>query len=616
MVPGLFIAQHAGGGKAEQIFLRGFDCDHGTDFASYVDGIPVNMVSHAHGQGYADLHFVIPETVEEMDVYKGPYYAKFGDLETSGAADFKTYNILNQNEIKLEYGQFDTYRVMAMINLLNDSTHLFSKLKENLYVAGEYRFTNGYFSNPEDFSKFNGLIKYYGQLTDKTTMSFSASLFTSKWNASGQIPTRAVSEGIIAPFGSLDPSEGGQTNRENINLIFDHYYDADHHLQNQFYYVHYNFNLYSDFTYFLVDTVHGDEINQRDKRNLFGYKSTYDLNSNLFGLKSFTSISAGFRYDNAHVSLIHDEKRVALDTFVDGQLNQLNAFSYIDENLLITPKFRINPGLRFDFFNFNFANTTHPDSSGNVTKALVSPKLNFIYDVAPEVQLYLKTGYGFHSNDARAIIINHVDHIDDNIVPRALGADVGTIFKPMPKMIINFALWTFYMQNELVYNGDDGTVSPIGATMRRGADLSVRYEFYTHLFFDADINYSYGRRLNVPSDSVYIPLAPILTSIAGITYKAASGINGSLRSRYLSDRPANEAWSRTATGYFLMDASLNYTRKQWEVGIAVENIFNIYWKEAEFDTQSRLKGEEVPVTQIDYTPGTPRSFRGHVSFFF
>jgi len=616
LVPGLFIAQHAGGGKAEQIFIRGFDCDHGTDFASYVDGIPVNMVSHAHGQGYSDLHFVIPETIEEMDVYKGSYYAKFGDLETTGAADFKTYNILNQNEIKLEYGQFDTYRVMAMINLLNDKTHLFSKLKENLYVAGEYRFTNGYFTSPEDFSKFNGLIKYYGQLTDKTTMTFSASAFTSKWNASGQIPVRAVTEGIIGPYGSLDPSEGGQTNRENVNLFFDHYYDADHHIRNQFYYSHYDFNLYSDFTYFLVDTVHGDEINQKDKRDLFGYNGSYDLNSKLFGFNSSTTFGAGFRYDNAHISLIHDEKRVALDTFVDGRLNQLNTFAYVDENIFITPKFRINPGLRFDFFNFNFQNNTHPDSSGDMTKALVSPKLNFIYDVAPDLQLYLKGGYGFHSNDSRAIIINHVDNINDNIVPRSIGSDLGTFFKPAPNTIINFALWINYMQNELVYNGDDGTVTPIGATLRRGADLSIRYEFYRHFYFDADVNYSYGRRLHVPSDSVYIPLAPILTSIAGITYKAPSGINGGLRYRYLSDRPANEAWSRTATGYFLMDASLNYTRKQWEIGVSVENIFNIYWKEAEFDTESRLKGEEVPVTQIDYTPGTPRIIKGHMTLFF
>jgi len=152
--------------------------------------------------------------------------------------------------------------------------------------------------------------------------------------------------------------------------------------------------------------------------------------------------------------------------------------------------------------------------------------------------------------------------------------------------------------------------------LRRGADLSIRYEFYRHFYFDADVNYSYGRRLHVQSDSVYIPLAPIVTSIAGITYKAPSGINGSLRSRYLGDRPANEAWSRTATGYFLMDASLNYTRKQWEIGISVENIFNIYWKEAEFDIESRLKGEEVPVTQIDYTQGTPRSIKGHVTLFF
>jgi len=616
LVPGLFIAQHAGGGKAEQIFLRGFDCDHGTDFASYVDGIPVNIVSHAHGQGYSDLHFVIPETVKELDVYKGPYYAKFGDLATSGAADFKTYNFLDRNEIRLEYGQFNTFRALVMLNLLNDNQHIFSGLKENFYVASEYRYTDSYFDNPQHFWRYNGLLKYYGQLTNKTTVTFSASAFSSQWNASGQIPERAVAEGVISKFGSLDPSEGGQTDRINVNLIFDHNYDEDHRIKNQFYYTRYDFNLYSDFTFFLVDTVHGDEVNQRDHRNLFGYNSTYDLNAKIFGLNTKTTFGVGVRYDNAEVSLIHDEKRVALDTFVDGRLNQLNAFSYVDENIFVMSRFRINPGLRFDFFNFNFQNHTHPDSSGDVVQARISPKLNFFYDVNPDFQIYLKTGYGFHSNDARAIIINHIDNINDNILPRAIGSDIGTLFKPFPNVIVNVSVWALYLQNELVYNGDDGTVSSIGATFRKGADFGIRYEFFKHFYFDADVNYSYGRRLNVPSDSVYIPLAPIVTSIAGISYKSPTGFNASVRYRYLSDRPANEAWSRTATGYFIWDGLISYTFKRWEIGLSVENILNVYWKEAQFDTETRLKGETVPVTQIDYTPGTPRSMKAYVTFYF
>jgi len=616
LVPGLFIAQHAGGGKAEQIFLRGFDCDHGTDFASYVDGIPVNMVSHAHGQGYADLHFVIPETVKEMDVYKGPYEARFGDLATSGAAEFKTFNVLDHNEIKLEYGQFNTYRALLMVNLLGTNSHIFSELQESLYLATEYRYTDSYFDNPQHFSRYNALLKYYGQLTDKTVMTFSASGFSSKWDASGQIPERAVAEGVISRFGSIDPSEGGQTDRVNINLQFDHNYDPDHRIRNQFYYSRYDFNLYSDFTFFLVDSVHGDEVNQVDHRNLFGYNGSYDLKSKIFGLDTKTTIGYGARYDNANVSLIHDQARVALDTFVNGKLNQLNAFSYLDENIFITPKFRINPGLRFDFFNFNFQNHTHPDSSGDVIKTRISPKLNFFYDLNNNVEFYIKSGYGFHSNDARAIIINRVDNINDNVLPRAFGSDMGTLFKPFSNVIINFNVWILSLENELVYNGDDGTVSSIGPTFRKGADLGIRYEFYKNFFLDADLNYSYGRRLNVPSDSIYIPLAPIITSTGGVSYKSKSGISAGVRYRYLGDRPANEAWSRTATGYFIWDGMISYKFKSWEVGLSIENIANLYWKEAQFDTETRLKGETSPVTQIDYTPGTPRSIKGHVAFYF
>ncbi|MBC7865198.1 MAG: TonB-dependent receptor, partial [Bacteroidia bacterium] len=203
LVPGLFIAQHAGGGKAEQIFLRGFDVDHGTDFFVSIDGIPVNMVSHAHGHGYADFHFVIPETVEKLQVYKGPYAAKFGDFATSGAGEFTTKNDISKSLIKLEYGQFDTYRAVAVIDVLRGK-HIFSKQKENAYIAAEYNFTNAYFQSPQNFKRINVFAKYSGVISEKNFLSFSASTFLSSWNASGQIPDRAVKEGMINRFGSID----------------------------------------------------------------------------------------------------------------------------------------------------------------------------------------------------------------------------------------------------------------------------------------------------------------------------------------------------------------------------------------------------------------------------
>ena len=214
LVPGLFIGQHAGGGKAEQLFLRGFDLDHGTDIRLSVDGMPVNMVSHAHGQGYADLHFVIPELVQGVDFGKGPYNAEQGNLATAGWVNFRTRTALDSSFAKLEAGQYDTYRAVVGVDLLGAQ----GRAKEqSAYVASEYSFSNGYFDNPQHFNRLNLVGKYHGHLTPNSRLTLTGSTFYSKWNHSGQIPDRAVEQGLIGWFGSVDPSEGGETSRSNFN---------------------------------------------------------------------------------------------------------------------------------------------------------------------------------------------------------------------------------------------------------------------------------------------------------------------------------------------------------------------------------------------------------------
>ncbi|MCY7362698.1 MAG: TonB-dependent receptor plug domain-containing protein, partial [Ignavibacteria bacterium] len=216
LVPGLFIAQHAGGGKAEQIFLRGFDIDHGTDINIMVDGMPVNMVSHAHGQGYADLHFMIPETIENFSVYKGPYYSKFGDLGTSGSVNFSTLNSVQKNTAEIDIGKFNSYRGVLILNILAKNGFLKTNKSENLYIASEYAYSDGYFEAKQNYNRFNIFGKYYGLLSKNTILSMTASTFQSKWDASGQIPQRAVDSNFISRFGSIDATEGGNTNRTNV----------------------------------------------------------------------------------------------------------------------------------------------------------------------------------------------------------------------------------------------------------------------------------------------------------------------------------------------------------------------------------------------------------------
>ncbi|MFD1872342.1 TonB-dependent receptor [Hymenobacter bucti] len=618
LVPGLFIAQHAGGGKAEQIFVRGFDADHGTDFAVSIDGLPVNMVSHAHGQGYADFHFVIPETVEQLKVYKGPYTARFGDFATAGAGEFSTKTSLDRSQVKLEVGRFDTRRALVLLDLLG-TRHLLSKKAESAYVAAEYNFTNSYFDAPQRFKRFNGLLKYTGQLTDRISLTLLSSHFTSNWDASGQIPDRAVSEGLISRFGSLDPSEGGSTNRTNASAILTTALPHEAVLRQQVYYSRYNFSLFSNFTFFKNDPVNGDEIDQTDHRNLYGYTGTYDRDDHLGRRKLHTVVGLGTRLDNSELGLRRAVQRRILDTVSVGRLHEQNINAYLDETLELTDRLTLNAALRADVFIFQFRGQKADSAAGlvpltgRVTRGRVSPKLNLYYQLSPAVQLFVRSGLGFHSNDARGVVQATGSF---NALPRALGAEVGSTFKPVPSLVVNAALWTLHLQDELVYSGDEGTTESAGPTRRYGLDVSARYQLTRQLFLDVDANYSHGRLVDAPPGENYIPLAPSFTSIGGLTFKSPNGLSASLRYRHIDSRPAQEDDAIRARGYFLLDAVASYTRPRFQLGATAENLLNTQWNEAQFATDSRLRGEIASVNELNFTPGTPFFVKLNASIFF
>ncbi len=619
LVPGLFIAQHAGGGKAEQIFIRGFDADHGTDFAVSLDGMPVNMVSQAHGQGYADFHFVIPETVEQLKVYKGPYTARFGDFATAGAGEFLTKTSLDHSQVKLEAGQFDTYRALVMLDLLG-SHHLLSKKPESAYVASEYYFSNSPFVNVQRFKRFNGMAKYTGQLTDKTSLTLFGSYFTSNWNASGEIPSRAVADGEITRFGSIDPSEGGRTNRTNAYAVLATALPHDAVLRQQVYYTRYNFGLFSNFTFFKKNPVGGDEINQTDTgRNLWGYTGTYDRDDR-FGTRNLhTTLGLGTRLDGSDLALRHSTKRVVTDTIDLGRLHEQNVNAYLDATLALTERLSVNAALRADLFVFDFrgriADSTGASGplNGRKNAARFSPKLNFYYQASPDVQLFVRSGLGFHSNDARGVIrgANAAQAL-----PRAAGAEAGSTFKPAPNLVLNAAFWYLRLQDELVYSGDEGTTESVGPTQRFGFDLSARYQLNSRLFLDLDGNYSHARLLDAPVGENLVPLGPVLTSIAGLTYRQPNGLSGSLRYRYLGGRPANEDNTVRAKPYFVVDAVVAYTRPRYQFGVTVQNLLNVEWNEAQYATESQLRGETAPVTELHFTPGVPFFLKANASVFF
>ncbi len=615
LVPGLFIAQHAGGGKAEQIFLRGFDVDHGTDFAVSIDGLPVNMPSHGHGQGYADFHFVIPETVEQLKVYKGPYTARFGDFATAGAGEFLTKTRLDQSQVKVEVGQFDTYRGLVMLDLLgNDKRHLFSKKSESAYVAAEYLYSNAYFDQPQNFKRFNGLAKYTGQLSDRTSLTLLGSHFTSNWDASGQIPDRGVEQGIISRYGSIDPSEGGQTDRTNASVILTTGLPGDAVLRQQAYYSRYNFGLHSNFTFFLNNPEQGDGIFQTDNRDIYGYTGTYERATQLGARTLRTTLGVGTRIDATDVTLFNAVQRVVTDTTVSGRVNLQNFHAYLDETLTLTERLTVNAALRLDVFRFRYRDQRDAGISGRTAAARVSPKLNLYYQLGEEAQLFVRSGFGFHSNDARAVVRDP----QANILPRAIGYEAGSTFKPVPSLVVNVAAWALHLQDELVYVGDEGITESTGPTCRFGIDLAARYQLSTRLFADLDVNYNRGRQVEAPEGANFIPLAPSLTSIAGLTYKAGKGVNAGLRYRYIDDRPANDDGSITARGYFLLDAVANYTTKRFQIGATAENLLNVEWNQAQFATETRLRTEPVgtSVDELHFTPGTPFFLKLNASVFF
>jgi len=626
LVPGLFIAQHQGGGKAEQIFIRGFDADHGTDVNVSVDGIPVNMVSHAHGQGYADLHFLIPETVQGYDFGKGPYYTTKGDLCTAGYVAYDTKNVLENNMVKVEGGQFTTGRIIALINLLDSQA---KDKEQSAYIAGDALYSNGGpFLLPEHFSRYNLFGKFSGRISPATKLTIIGSTMYSRWRASGEIPNRAVAEGYIpSRWGTLDSSQGGLTTRTNASVKLTTALGPNSTWENQAFYTHYEFSLITNFTFYYYFPTTGDEFRQHEIRNMEGYTTKISKKA-IVGNTSFISVAgAGFRYDDIHPSeLDHTENGSFLDYLQFGKTKELNTNAYVDETIA-AGKWLFNAGLRLDYFHFYYLNMAPPEdtfaskvfsgASPNAQKSTFSPKLNIQYTLNPQVQLYFKSGKGFHSNDARVVIANQ----GYQVLPAAYGVDLGINWKPVSRLFINTALWYLYLQEEFTFGQDlidqpGGPVQPSGKTTREGIDFSFRYQLNAWLFANINIDLARPRFIDSAAGHDHLPLAPTITSTAGLDFRTKTGWNGAVNFRYLHNRAANSTYTLTALGYFVTDLTVNYTRPKYELGLAVENLFNVKWNESQFEYVSRLKYETLPVDQVSYTPGVPFFAKLKLAVFF
>lgn len=600
LVPGLFISQHQGGGKAEQIFLRGFDVDHGTDVSLSVDGMPINMVSHAHGQGYADAHFIITESVDKLDYGKGPYAMDKGNFATAGWVEYKTKSALENSFVKAEAGMFGYVRTVAGINILDKNA---GKNNQEAYVMGEYNYNNSYFDAPQNFNRFNVIGKYTNYLSPNKKVTFTVSGFSSGWDASGQVPERAVAQGLISRFGKID-DETGKTSRYNANVQYYQTINNKSYFKSNLYVCKYDFELFSNFTFFLNDTVNGDQIKQKENRVLAGYNASYTNEYYIGKMLVKTEVGIGFRHDDAPGTELSHTKgmKTLLDRIAYGNISETNLFSYVNQTFYLTPQLVFNAGTRYDYFIHDYKNLLASDPVSAMNKVgRFSPKAGLYYNFSDRARVYANYGLGFHSNDSRVVIAQS----SKDILPAANSFDLGTVFKPTKKLLVSTAIWMLDLQQEFVYVGDEAVVEPSGRTRRMGFDISARYDLFKWLYLDADFNYTDARARDEAKGENFIPLAAKITSIGGATIKFNKYLSTGLRFRHIGDRPANEDNSVIAKGYTVYDMVTNYTRKKYELGFQIQNLTNTKWNEAQFDTETRLRNEAAAVSEICFTPGTP-----------
>ncbi|MDQ3000642.1 MAG: TonB-dependent receptor [Fibrobacterota bacterium] len=616
VTPGLFTGQHAGGGKANQYFLRGFDIDHGTDLALWVDGMPVNSVSHGHGQGYADLHFIIPELFDRVEVNKGPYFAEYGDFATAGAVRMRTKERIRESSAELSAGQFNSYRFLG-IYAGRDTVH------QPVLAAEVYR-DDGPFTNPEDLSRFklffrSGLVK-----TSTSDLTLTLMSYGSDWNGSGQVPMREVEAGRLDRFGSIDPSEGGNSQRHSASMALRSVPDDRSEFTASAYLINYRLSLYSNFTFFAADPVNGDQIEQTDSRTISGFNVAYRTQRSALGLEWTTLVGLDMRNDLIENALGTSKERQSLGRIVDADIRESGMGLYAQEEVSPLKWLRLVGGIRADYFGFDVSDRlqspsdTAPSFSGTTTSgarsaSIFSPKANAIIGPFLRTELYLNYGQGFHSNDARGVVKR-----PGGVTPltKAIGYEIGLRNDLIPRVDLAASLWKLDLESELVWVGDEGVTEARGPTERFGVDAEARVKILTWLWADADLTLSQATYTENAGNANAVALAPTATFAGGFSGRHSSGLKGSLRVQHIADRPATEDESLTAEGFTVVNLGLGWRWKNVEANLSLANLFDVEWREAQFANESRLPGESEPVADIHFVPGAPFQAQGGIRVYF
>lgn len=611
--PGLVVAQHAGGGKSDQYFLRGFDADHGTDVAIFVDGIPVNLTSHGHGQGYADTHWIIPETIAAVDVHKGPYAARFGDFYTAGAIEMTTIEPEPGAQIWLTGGT----QLTGPVALRQPTARLVGMASPRIengraMIAAELGYTGGPFLEPQDFGHAHLLAKGRRRLAGGELRG-AATFYAARWNQSGQLPAAEVEAGRLDRFGALDPTEGGRTRRASAAIGWSRGAPADGAWDLSAYLVDYRLTLYSNFTLYARDAMRGDQIEQNDDRLMAGAAAVYRRSHGRGARSGLLTVGVQTRADTTLADLWHTERRVRLDTCwevgnpcVRGQNDIGTVAAFVEEDLSVGPRLRLLAGVRADAMAWRVDDLdpttagTMDTIAGSAAAVMVSPKLSAIVAASDELDLFVNAGLGFHSNDARAAVA--VD--GDGALARAMGAEVGARVELGQEVRASFAAWYLGLASEQVWSGDLGGTEPSDPTRRYGLDLAWSWRPVDWLSLDANVALGRSTLVANRGNGGALALAPRVLGGGGVTVRRGASF-AALRVRGIGDRPANDDGSLTAEGYALVDLVGEHPVGGFTLGATVENLLDASWREAQFAESSRVSPTAEERDDVHFTPGAP-----------
>lgn len=623
-VPGAIITQHAGGGKANQYFLRGFNLDHGTDFAIYLDDMPLNLPTHAHGEGYSDMNTVIPEFVERINYEKGPYYADVGDFGSAGAAHLEFYKVLPQDFVTLEGGMFGYARmVFGLSQRLGDG---------NILYGAEAYHDDGPWVHPDDYQKFNGILTY-SQGDEKNGISVTARGYHGQWNSSDQI---AASFGRTNFFGALNPSDGGTSQRYSLQAEW-HRNDDTSESKITAYAFYYYLDLFSDFTYFLTDPDLGDQFEQQDRRWVAGLDARHTIFNQWFGRDVENSVGLQVRNDWIDNGLYQTDDRVRVDKTdiftgttlpADTDVNRITDTQvgfYAENKVQWAEKFRSDAALRGDLDYFNVTSLTMPTNSGTASAFLPSPKLSLIFGPWAKTEFYLQGGFGFHSNDGRG-----ATQIEEPIsadfpyggptkrIPALIqtkGAEIGVRTLAVPHLQSTLSLWYLYSDSELEQDGDTGgTVASKEPSNRYGVEWANYYALTKHLAFDLDAADSVARFTSVDAadaapnspGGTRVPEAVGLVISSGITLHDWHGFSSSLRLRYFGPRDLTSDGIYRSGETFLLNAEAGYQiNKTWRISAEFLNLLDRHDHDIDYAYVSRVSPASNPSFQDVYHPVEP-----------